>query len=175
MRVVTQTIDAAGVITTLKLCRICKEAKPLAKSFHRDCSKSDGYCNRCKVCNIAHAKKHSDMVPRSQRRKYEMVHYYGITSEQFDAMMVAQDGLCAICGGPPNMNKTLFVDHHHTTDVVRGLLCGQCNTGLGYFKDDAARLLAAAEYLKNNHAITPNKLPRKRRAPLTGKGITHAA
>jgi hypothetical protein len=169
MRVITQIADAAGVISIMKLCRICKQSKIL-EDFHLDRSKPDGHCNRCKICNIAHSKKHSDGVTREQRRRYEMVHYYGITSEQFDALMVSQGGLCAICHGPPNMNKTLFVDHHHTTDVVRGLLCGQCNTGLGYFKDDATRLIAAAEYLSNNAAIIPQKLPRKRRAPHIIKG-----
>jgi hypothetical protein len=56
---------------------------------------------------------------------------------------------CHICGATQdeNMRGRLHIDHCHTTNVIRGLLCGYCNSGLGYFKDDTAVMLAAINYL----------------------------
>lgn len=68
---------------------------------------------------------------------------YGITLEQYEAMFEAQRGRCAIC----QRDKKLHVDHCHATGKVRGLLCSQCNKGLGHFEDSLARLRAAEVYL----------------------------
>lgn len=84
----------------------------------------------------------------------QVIKKYGITVEQFDALMLAQNGCCAICHdtftGAPD------IDHDHSCcpgaracgQCVRGLLCRDCNNGLGKFHDDVERLLAAAEYLE---------------------------
>lgn len=72
---------------------------------------------------------------------------YGMTQEQFDALWASQDGHCLIC---KEKKDILCVDHCHGTQKVRGLLCRSCNWGLGYFKDDPARLQAAIEYLARN-------------------------
>lgn len=65
-------------------------------------------------------------------------------------MRERQQGRCAICGTREEdaPKRRLHVDHDHTTNVVRGLLCSQCNIGIGQFKDDPVRMLAAIEYLK---------------------------
>lgn len=60
-------------------------------------------------------------------------------------MLTKQKGLCAICH--KKMIK-VNIDHCHATGKVRGLLCPECNRGLGLFYDDANRLISAAEYLK---------------------------
>ena len=70
---------------------------------------------------------------------------YGISREEYDAMVAAQNGRCLICDEKPM--RGLCVDHCHETKVVRGLLCNNCNVGLGYFDDDPIRLLRAAAYL----------------------------
>lgn len=67
-----------------------------------------------------------------------------IDLEKFEAMLVEQDGHCAIC---ERETEKLCIDHDHATGIVRGLLCVTCNTGLGKFKDDPERLRAAAVYL----------------------------
>lgn len=76
---------------------------------------------------------------------------YGITPEQYDAMFYEQGGGCAICGredsGRKN-HKLLCVDHDHKTGKVRGLLCDECNNGLGRFQDDPELLMAAINYLQ---------------------------
>lgn len=84
-----------------------------------------------------------DKVARDKSRKLEK--YYGITIEQRDALEEAQGGLCAICCR--RSTKTLHVDHCHYTGIVRGLLCEDCNLGLGRFKDDTGLTLRAHFYL----------------------------
>ena len=76
---------------------------------------------------------------------------YGLTEASFLSLLENQDNACAICRTPldPNCkNRHTHIDHCHTTGKVRGVLCSSCNLGLGHFKDDAARLLAAYSYLK---------------------------
>lgn len=78
-----------------------------------------------------------------------MLHRYGLTIEQYKAMVEAQHGVCKICGRPPcDRWKRLHVDHNHVTGKVRGLLCHHCNTALGNFGDSIELLKAAVGYLE---------------------------
>ena len=79
--------------------------------------------------------------------KRQLRRRYGITQEQYDAMFRAQNGSCAICGGQSLDGKRLHVDHDHKTGKVRGLLCINCNHGLGKFQDSADNLTNAWAYL----------------------------
>lgn len=73
---------------------------------------------------------------------------YGVSPEQFDAMLAAQKEACAICGTKEPKGRGAFnVDHCHTSGVVRGLLCQPCNTALGLFRDDTVLLSRASTYL----------------------------
>jgi hypothetical protein len=71
---------------------------------------------------------------------------YGITLAQYNAMLAAQNGGCAICAGV-DTKRRLAVDHDHATGVVRGILCENCNRGIGLFKDNPERLRRAVDYL----------------------------
>jgi hypothetical protein len=86
----------------------------------------------------------NDPEPHRGRRRQSR---YGITAEQYDAMLAAQGGVCAICGEVCKSGRSLAVDHDHVTGEVRGLLCGTCNRGIGYLKDDATLLKAALHYV----------------------------
>lgn len=93
-------------------------------------------------------------VARVRQRKYNL-RKYKLTAEQFAEMFEAQGGVCAICGNgvdPDGIRSTanLHVDHNHVTGKIRGLLCHGCNQGIGRFKDDPERLMAAARYLKEH-------------------------
>lgn len=79
---------------------------------------------------------------RSSRLKRE----YGLKDDQYDAVLAAQNGRCAICQRLPTRRR-LAVDHCHSIRRVRGLLCQKCNLGLGAFNDDIYLLLRAVSYL----------------------------
>lgn len=70
----------------------------------------------------------------------------GGSDELAEAMLYAQDFRCAICGAGINMSG--HMDHNHTTNEVRGMLCVLCNTGLGKFRDNPELLRQAANYLE---------------------------
>lgn len=74
---------------------------------------------------------------------------YGITEEQVTAMRDAQDNRCGVCLRPEHELKRrgFVVDHCHTTGVVRGLLCDNCNKALGLLYDDPEVMRRAAEYI----------------------------
>ena len=83
---------------------------------------------------------------RQLRRKY------GITLDQFEGMMAAQDNKCKICavtfaGYGKRTALSPVVDHCHEAGHIRGLLCHNCNVALGHFRDDPALLVKAIEYL----------------------------
>lgn len=72
----------------------------------------------------------------------------GATKGIYAALLHTQMGRCAICSAHySTLSQRLSIDHCHKTGVVRGLLCHQCNAGLGFFKDDASRLNAAVAYI----------------------------
>jgi hypothetical protein len=91
---------------------------------------------------------------KSHREEYQLVikkwrlkHYFGLSIEDFTAMVKKQNGRCAICGMPPG-NKGLCVDHDHASGENRGLLCQTCNTGIGLLKEDPKIMKNAIAYLK---------------------------
>ncbi len=83
---------------------------------------------------------------------YRLKKAYGIGYDEYSAMAVKQGGGCAICGQKDEWFN-LAVDHCHEKGFVRGLLCGQCNKGLGLFADNPERLRAAAAYLERNQRL----------------------
>lgn len=78
---------------------------------------------------------------------------YGLTLAQFDTLAANQSGLCAICREPLANNRRGAVDHDHFSGKVRGLLCGECNRGLGNFRDNPVLLLMAVRYLRKFYQI----------------------
>jgi len=82
-----------------------------------------------------------------QRRRYDLKKR-GLTEEDYDQMLKHQHRVCAICASPPTKKRRLAVDHDHNTDEVRGLLCTNCNLGLGFFQDSVALLDEAMRYLR---------------------------
>src|SRR5215467_389431 len=101
-------------------------------------------------------KKNPKLLPTEETRNrhrnvnYKIL-YNGFTLEQFNAMAVAQNGLCFLCGRPPNgKGRRLHIDHDHLTKKVRKLLCHNCNTAIGKLQDDPALLRAAADYIERH-------------------------
>lgn len=98
---------------------------------------------------------------RAAYKDKELRKAFGITIADYQAMLVEQNGVCAICDRPETTVRRgriepLSVDHCHTTGKVRGLLCAQCNKGLGMFHDKPERIERAVHYLKR-HAPTEDR------------------
>ena len=156
--VTTRTPPAAPDATTKK-CPRCCEIKDLDNFGRRPSGRPKGYCKKCEA---AYQRQHAATeTGREQHRtarskwnennyEYFLQYRYGITGEDYDRMLTEQDGKCAICGTtePGCGNSRWAVDHCHDSLDVRGLLCMNCNTGLGYFKDSTERLRSAVAYLE---------------------------
>lgn len=92
--------------------------------------------------NRSYRAAHPDKVGVWNRRN-RLKTKYGLTPEGLSALLESQDGLCLVCLAEP----ATHIDHNHETGLFRGLLCENCNRGLGMFHDDPDVLVAAAEYL----------------------------
>ena len=85
------------------------------------------------------------------KRNQDYMEKYGMTIDDYNKILESQGGKCAICGKPNsgiNGRDRLFVDHDHKTGMVRGLLCSNCNHGLGNFHDNISFLESAIDYLE---------------------------
>lgn len=94
-----------------------------------------------------------DKILAARRRQSVEVRRYqahGITKGEYEQILCAQDGVCAICRRECDVRTSLSIDHDHTTGRVRALLCGRCNSGLGFFRDSAELLVRAARYLRSH-------------------------
>lgn len=144
----------------------------LQKSWRDRCTKTPEYRakvrEKMRVKNLIPGVKKKRSEQTKARRQFDVVaarkkekrswlgRKYGISIDDYDRMLSAQNGKCGIClrKFEPLTKKrawhTPVVDHDHVTGKVRALLCGPCNSGIGYFKDDIGRLEAAAKYLKRH-------------------------
>lgn len=92
---------------------------------------------------------------KDARREARLRAEYGINAERYEAMLTQQGGGCAICGVPQGSRRgeRLAVDHCHHSGRVRGLLCANCNRGIGLLEDRPERLRRAAEYLDGRSSV----------------------
>jgi len=123
-------------------------------------AKDDEYQARIKRQALARYYKAKAEDPERMQRlqkarsKAHRLRKYGLTSEQYEVLKVAQSNRCRICWQEETKVKReqvceLAIDHDHETGEVRGLLCDSCNRGLGFLKDDANLLREAAAYLES--------------------------
>jgi hypothetical protein len=89
-------------------------------------------------------------TPHPDHKYYQYMTKYGINKEQYLAMLEAQNNSCAIC--EMEFTATPHIDHDHVSNHVRGLLCRECNYGLGNFRDNVTFLASAISYLEINGA-----------------------
>ena len=117
----------------VKKCTKCNTSQT-KDNFHKNSKNPDGLHCHCKAC-----------------RKEESLKAYGLSLKEYNELLESQGNCCCICQTkvPRGASKKgrFHVDHNHTTGEVRGLLCHDCNTGLGLFKDDPNVLSKAIEYL----------------------------
>jgi|SRR6267142_4225923 len=92
----------------------------------------------------------SDRGKREYNRKFRFLKIHGLTLDQYNELLFAQDSKCAIC----ERRVKLKVDHCHLSGKIRGLLCNNCNTGIGLLQESPSILIKAMRYLHRN---TPAK------------------
>jgi hypothetical protein len=128
----------------------------------------DGDSENLKLENLREGKFRAVKIITEGRRTYKMSteasrhyglkRYYGIDLAKYQEMLLAQNGVCAICSKPETsvVNgkiKPLAVDHCHDSEKIRGLLCARCNQAVGLFGEDVNILNNAIDYLRK-HKIT---------------------
>lgn len=123
-------------------CPACATSKPLT-DFPRSRAQRNGRGVYCKPCHNRKSRETRDRL-YGGGREYHLRRRYGLTGVQYQALVDAQGGLCALCRERPPQH----VDHDHLTGEVRGVLFSCCNQGLGNFRDSAETLRAAAAYLE---------------------------
>lgn len=129
------------------ICRVCYSARQRLYSEKKPVEQ------RLKDSNDSRRRREESWTLERRllesRRRYNawILRTYGLTMDQYEALLRVQGGSCAICKGPPKGKGRFHVDHCHTTNVVRGLLCQTCNVLLGNAKDNVAVLDAAIAYL----------------------------
>lgn len=137
----------------------CGEVKLLGE-FSKHAACAGGVRSRCKDCTSSEAagyvKRKKENDPSWQRDRW-LRQTYGIGLREYEVMLAEQSGVCAICRRPETviwrgMLRPLAVDHDHDTGRVRGLLCANCNQGLGLFADSPDRLRSAAAYVEAHRA-----------------------
>jgi len=156
------------LITITKLCPTCGQIKGRVE-FSKDKKSKDGLLYCCKTCRETYRKSWRNLnrtkdnaVSREwQRRnkeklklirlKWKLKHKFKLPLDAYQKMLEAQDGKCAICKTtvPGRGNKLFSIDHCHSSCLVRGLLCNNCNSMIGYAKDNSDTLEAGALYLRN--------------------------
>ena len=143
-------------------CTKCEIEKEESEFRSRTSSKR-GYQYWCKQCENEANKARYTPKPKKEKESKEinkeevaakakermLKSRYGITFEEYEAMYNAQNKCCAICSKelPLGGTKGLYVDHNHTTGVVRGLLCSGCNSAIGKLKEDRDIFERAMKYL----------------------------
>lgn len=130
--------------TGSRICSCCKKAKPLSEFHGKDENKSQ----KCQHCISAAFLRYR----------------YNISLTQFMEMRKSQSDKCKICSIDLEIekdsslrSKRVAIDHCHESGKVRGILCSNCNLGLGYFKDNISSLNNAIEYLASFQAMTDSE------------------
>jgi hypothetical protein len=151
----------------MKMCKVCLESKELSdfsygKKTCKPCRSQEEINKYWQEPEKFRAKKNNEdkKVVRERRNRWskENPEYmynwhlqktYGLSLEDYNKRKEEQQNCCAIC--KVEIFSRLFVDHCHKSGKVRKLLCSQCNSGLGMFKDNPELLVAAADYIKEHN------------------------
>jgi hypothetical protein len=159
----------------MKRCTKCGNSKP-PEDFYAAKGGKDGLRGDCKACHAArakvwYAKNRREVIANVKRWQQENVEHvrayrrernsfrvreiraghlrrtFGISLDDYDAMLVTQGGGCAICGQRPAPGQSFHVDHLGV--AVRGILCVRCNNALGLLKENAELIGIASDYVES--------------------------
>lgn len=140
-----------------KTCTHCRNLKPLTEFYRHKNGKPQACCKLCnnqKSSNWAKANRakanaltHDWLKRNPDYHRKRLIRRHGMTPAAFAAMFEKQNGKCAICQDPFETRKKTHIDHCHSTMKIRGLLCSNCNLGIGNLKHNPQILTAALQYL----------------------------
>lgn len=149
-----------------KICTRCNKEKPLSE-FYKTKHNKVGVIAECKVCKrtytmqrwqgiksnpVLHEKEKERC--RKNSRRWSLKEDYGLTIEDWNKLFKKQQGCCAICGKHQSeFEEVLCVDHRHSDDKVRGLLCRKCNMVLGLVDESNTIIQGMLEYVKKHKNI----------------------
>ena len=149
-------------MATYLKCTHCQKEEYISDGislyFQKDKQKKYGFRMQCKECRSFISRewrsKNENMI-NIKNASRKMFSRYGITIDDYDNMLTEQNGVCAICGTSKlSKNKSRFaIDHCHNTGAIRGLLCSNCNSGIGKLKDNPDIIIKAYEYLIKNGGL----------------------
>lgn len=121
-----------------KICPTCNTEKPIA-AFVAHSRHRNRWHRHCRDCEIADPGRFTARDSLIQK-----VRKFGITVDEYHWLLTQQEGRCAICRAD---DRKLAIDHSHSTGEIRGLLCGRCNSMLGFLNDSTESLQNAITYL----------------------------
>lgn len=145
----------------IKKCSTCKQEKELSE-FSKSKYSKDNYHNQCKSCFKEYHRKNKDKV-KKQRKEYcsrpeiqikrkeqLLIKKYNLTMDEYNKTLIKQGNKCGIClkeftGIYPMI---VCVDHNHSNNKVRGLLCYFCNAAIGMFSDNITILNNAINWIE---------------------------
>ena len=129
-----------------KVCSKCGKEKNI-EDFHKHKTCLHNRRGVCKECSLIYR---NTVGKNKQLRKR-----YGLNIKEYNELFEKQHGSCAICGRHQSeLTVSLAVDHCHDSGSIRGLLCYNCNMGLGRFKDSKELLIQALSYLTSREQTT---------------------
>lgn len=149
----------------MKRCTKCRILKSFTE-FSKDVKRKSRLAPHCKKCASENNKlwyyRQPTEAHRDKMRRWReenptkalaaRLKRHNLTVEQYHDLILGQDGKCAVCECPfGDGGRSINIDHCHITNVVRGLLCKNCNTSLGKFKESPDLLRKAAEYLEKHN------------------------
>lgn len=143
------------MISNAKRCTKCKEIKALGE-FGKHKSRKDGLQVYCRPCTRAYSASYYSNN-REKLQRIERRRKYGLSQDDFDEMLARQGNACELCETLKPSDYKWHVDHDHSCcpgkktcgKCVRAILCNNCNSALGKFKDNPELLRQAAEYIES--------------------------
>lgn len=139
-----------------RICKKCLEYKPWSEfSQKNQTGRPKGYQPRCKPCALEDTKAWRESKSIDELKDFYLQRTYGVTLQWYQDTLALQHNQCPICAKPFIFQGKLgpdspVVDHDHKDGRVRGIICNECNRGLGYFRDNIKALRTAAKYIEGS-------------------------
>lgn len=142
-----------------RVCTVCNTFKPWdnfswkrSKKYKNSPTINQVKQPKCKECAILETSSWRGAQSEGRLKDLYYKRAYGITLADFNTMFISQNGKCKLCSRELSLvNNTpdrAVVDHCHSSGNIRGILCNECNRGLGYFRDNPEALANASLYIK---------------------------